>query len=148
MNPYIIASAFTLLSPSGGEMPSAFSPETKQANLIGVEQCGTETQQANLIEVAQRGTENVAFITYSMDKQADKPVNERLAVNKSAESRGIAFLPQVERTPYATVAVYQDNQGKQASALDFSVRTPDQVAVSIEWANDTHAFTSERSLTA
>jgi hypothetical protein len=96
----IIASSLSLLaSLSGADMSTTFSPETKlEANRIGVEQCGTEAKQ------------NVAF---TMGKQVD----ERVAINKPVESRGFASLPQAERTQSATLAVYQDNQGKQAPML-------------------------------
>jgi hypothetical protein len=46
-----------------------------------------------------------------------KQVDERVAINKPVESRGFASLPQAERTQSATLAVYQDNQGKQAPML-------------------------------
>jgi hypothetical protein len=102
-----------------------------------------ESREFAFLPQVERGTENVAF-TYSMDKDSKQVdgLHERVAGKLPPES-SIAVQPQADSNAITTLAVYQD-QSKEAPALDFSVRTPEQVAVSIEWANDTHAFTSER----
>ncbi len=107
----ILASGLSLFaSCSGADMSTTFSPEAKlEANRIRVEQQHVEGNQA----------QDSAF----MNKQVD----ERVAVNRPLESSIYAVQPQAERSEFTSLAVYQDNQGKQAPA--FTRRTTSALPV-------------------
>ncbi len=92
-------SSFTFLAP-GGEM---------------VKQTPVSALEGNRIEQRAEVNQN-KDITFTMDKQVNE-LHEDVAVNKPVESRGFASLPQAERTQSATLAVYQDNQGKESPML-------------------------------
>jgi len=130
MNPFILASTFTLLSPSGGEMPSAFSPEAKLNT-------GSQIEQQQLVE----GNQQQDIISL-IDKEVG---NDQLAVNLPVQSPVFASLPQPERTS-ATLAVYRSNDESStlhlgrtseiATSIDYPVPTPRTPSDEDGWGDD------------
>ncbi len=104
--------------------------------------------RTNHIEQQQRaeGNQQQDF-TYTMGKS---DILKEMAVNKRVENSGFAFLPEVERTQSATLAVYTGREkGIESSTLNL-VGSPDQLATRIEnkqWGADTAQAPSERTET-
>jgi hypothetical protein len=112
----------TLLAP-GGEMREQTRVSLPEGNQIEIVR-GTETQKDNLLAVVECGTENATLITYSMDKP-----DERLAVNKSVDSQGIAFLPQERGTE--TVA-FTSKHIKPIAEERAAVNLPPESSIAIQ----------------
>jgi len=148
MNPAIFASFLPVLASfSGTDMsPTSLSEGIKlEANRIGIEQRVEINQQQDFTSLMDK-QDKQARVVPAVNLQP-----QQVAQRGTENSRSIAVQPQADRNTISTLAVYgNQDQGKQAPMLAVypsSERTgrTEYLAISIEWANDTHAFTSERT---